>query len=130
MAPVKRRRDLCDLFIRSAKRVREIHRELIVSIGFIRRNSRREITWLARNRRRVRKHCNRLFRWAHGENSEIPIAEIAVVPLSLKIGKDLDWPIRIRAERRPRLNSAVHVDDALLESLSANPSPFRFSGTR
>src|SRR5579872_1382945 len=113
MASVKRRRDVRDLLIWSIKSVRKIHRVLIVSISFIRRNSGWELARPARNRRRIREQRDRLLRRTHRKDSEIAVTEIAIVSLPLKIGENLYRPIGIRAQRRPRLNVAVHVPHAV-----------------
>src|SRR5436190_18093380 len=104
MATIQWRSDVCNLPGRAAERGRKVEGELIVRISFVDRNSRREISRTICDRRRIGEYRDRFPRGAHGKDPQIPVAEVAVISLALKIGQDLYWPVRIRAQRRPRLH--------------------------
>src|SRR6266478_747135 len=114
MAAVKRRGDVCYLSIRPTKRVREFQSVLVVAVGFVSRNSGRKIRRALRNRRRIRKYRNCFSGRTDGKDSQIAVAKITVVSLSLEIRKHLDRTVGIRAKGRSRLHAAVHISHTVV----------------
>jgi len=79
MTAVQGRLDVSNFSLRSSKRIREIHRELIVSVLFERRNPTRKIARAVRNRRRIGKHRHFLFGRTHRQDTQITVSEVAVI---------------------------------------------------
>src|SRR6185369_8487691 len=109
-----RRCNLRDLPIGTAEGIRKLGRELVVGIGFVCGNSRREFRRAIRDRRRISEHVHALSRRADGENAKITVAEISAISLPLKIGEDLNRTVAVGANRRPRLHSAIYVTDSIV----------------
>src|SRR6185312_2342322 len=114
MAAILRANDVCDFGVRTAEGVRKLHRELIMSVRLKCWYASRKLSRASRDGWRVSEYGHGFPRRTHGQDSKITITKKAAVPLSLKIRKNLDGPIRIRAKCGPGLHAAIHVTDAIV----------------
>src|SRR6478672_100297 len=98
MAAIVGADDVGNLGVRTAESVGKLQRELIMSVCLEGWYSSGEISRVSCDRWRISEHGHAFFRRTHGQNPKITITKKAVVPLSLKVRKNLNGPIRIRAK--------------------------------